>query len=137
MIFQKLGHLYRVAHSVVRENLKARSPHWHTTRKLYLSLHPTCEACGSGKALQVHHCIPFELALSLGKPELELDLKNLICLCMSKYECHLNIGHAAKIGGGWHHYNPHVREDAAVVLADHSKRAQIEIKAYNMRKPIP
>ena len=73
---------------------KERSPKWPHVEKLHLKLEPVCAACGSSKKLNVHHKKPFHLF-----PELELDLNNLITLCMDK-ECHVKIGHGGnfKIG---------------------------------------
>ena len=85
-----------------------RSSHWPTVEKHFREGHPTCEACGSSKNLNVHHCKPFHL-----DPALELDPANLITLCMDTKECHLHIGH----GGSFKQYNPNVRKDAAEALA--------------------
>lgn len=84
-----------------------RSPHWDNVRKAYLKDHPICFICGTSKDLQVHHIRPFHLY-----PELELDPKNFITLCTSKYwgfNCHLVAGHA----GNFRWENIHVVEDAA------------------------
>lgn len=81
---------------------KERSPKWPGVEKLHLKFHPVCEACASNKKLNVHHKKPFHLF-----PELELDMNNLITLCMDK-ECHLKIGH----GDNFKDYNPEVEQDA-------------------------
>ena len=65
--------------------------------------------------IQVHHRAPFHL-----HPELELDPKNLISLCMSKTECHLRIGH----GDFFKAWNPDVLPDAAEALA-HPERMEL------------
>lgn len=83
-----------------------RSPHWPATRHHFLNKFPTCAACGTKEHLDVHHVHPFHL-----HPELELDEKNLITLCMDN-DCHLLIGH----GGNFKAYNPTVKEDANFVL---------------------
>lgn len=89
-----------------------RSPKWGAVQKLHLKLEPSCACCGSTKQLQVHHKKPFHLF-----PELELDLNNLITLCMEgDKDCHLNIGH----GGNFKDYNPEVAQDAAKVLSNQS-----------------
>ena len=62
-----------------------------------------CRGCGTKKHLQVHHKKPFHL-----HPELELDPKNLITLCMDVWRCHIELGHS----GDWKAYNPHVEDDA-------------------------
>ena len=81
-----------------------RSPKWPHVEKLHLKLEPSCAACGSTKKLNVHHKKPFHLF-----PELELDMHNLITLCMDK-ECHEKIGH----GGNFKDYNPEVAEDSEI-----------------------
>lgn len=65
-----------------------RSGKWPTVEKHFRETHPTCAACGSKNRLNVHHIRAFHLF-----PNLELDLNNLITLCMSKSECHLKLGH--------------------------------------------
>ena len=86
----------------------ARSPKWPGVEKLHLKFHPVCEACGSNKKLNVHHKKPFHLF-----PQLELDMNNLITLCMDK-ECHIKIGH----GDNFKDYNPDVEADAQKVRAN-------------------
>jgi hypothetical protein len=54
--------------------------------------------------LQVHHIVPFSVA-----PDLELEVSNLLTLCMGDFDCHLRLGH----GGSFRCYNPRVIEDAA------------------------
>ena len=97
----------------------ARSPKWPHVEKLHLKLEPTCAACGSSKNLNVHHKKPFHLF-----PQFELDMNNLITLCMDK-ECHLKIGH----GNDFKDYNPDVAEDAAKVLANQSLFEQVAADA--------
>jgi 5-methylcytosine-specific restriction protein A len=105
-----ITHAFRVAHAVVREHAKklTRSPKWSEARKAFLKTHVKCAACGSTTLLQVHHMQPFHL-----KPELELDPKNFIALCMSKNECHLLLGH----GDNFKKYNPYIAADAMNVFA--------------------
>jgi 5-methylcytosine-specific restriction protein A len=101
----------------------ARSPKWPHVEKLHLKLEPVCAACGSSKKLNVHHKRPFRLF-----PQLELDLNNLITLCMDK-ECHIKIGH----GGNFKDYNPDVAEDAAKVLANQSLFEEVVADAEKKR----
>lgn len=103
-------HALKVAHSVVREHAKkiTRSSKWAGVRKAVLAANPVCECCGSDRLLQVHHRVPFHL-----RPELELEPKNLIVLCMDKPECHLLIGH----GDNFKRYNPYVTADCMNVRA--------------------
>ena len=62
-----------------------RSSEWQAVRNDFVKRHPFCAACGSIKALNVHHVEPFHL-----RPELELDEWNLITLCRRH---HFEIGH--------------------------------------------
>jgi 5-methylcytosine-specific restriction protein A len=101
-----------------------RSPKWPSVQKLHLKLEPECAACGSTKQLQVHHKKPFHLF-----PELELDLHNLITLCMDEKDCHINIGH----GDNFKHYNPDVTEDSAKVRSDQTLFESVAAAAKKKR----
>ena len=119
-----LTHAYRVVYSSVREAITKRSGKWKVIERLHLDQHPNCAACGGSIRIQVHHEKPFHL-----DPPLELDLKNLITLCMGPFECHLRIGH----GDNFKAYNPHVVADSKAVLEMPAKRAEIEVKAKETR----
>ena len=110
-MLKKLLHPARRFHSEIREKSKSkrRSSRWDEVRDAFVFEHPSCAACGSTNKLQVHHILPFHL-----HPDLELDPKNLIVLCMDVNECHLEIGH----GGSFKYYNPQV--------VIHAKRFLIE-----------
>lgn len=101
-----LKHLFRVAHSALRERfLKGgRSGAWRGLEKRILQAQSSCEVCGATVRLQVHHVKPFHL-----HPDLEMEPDNLVVLCMGKNECHLQIGH----GGAFRYFNPKVREHIA------------------------
>lgn len=93
-----------------------RSPHWPTTEKHFLVDNPRCIACnatqhaarvkqihggfGQTRGLQVHHAfIPFHFAILLGRPDLELDPRNLCTFCEDEAgvvteDHHLLLGHA-------------------------------------------
>jgi hypothetical protein len=86
---------------------KKRSPHWRKVREEFLLKNNHCAACGSKIRLQVHHKLPFD-----DYPELELDPKNLITLCMSTQECHLRIGH----GGSFTKYSVNIDEYISQIL---------------------
>ena len=105
-----ITHALRVVHSVVREHAKliTRSSRWPGARRAFLKTHTKCAACGSDVLLQVHHMQPLHL-----KPELELDPKNFIVLCMGKNECHLLLGH----GDNFKKYNPYIAADVMNVFA--------------------
>lgn len=84
-----------------------RSSQWRAKEKEILQYHGYCAACGSTENLQVHHKVPFHI-----NPDLELDDDNLIVLCMSKNECHLDVGHLFS----FKKYNPNVEADAEKIL---------------------
>jgi hypothetical protein len=101
-----IKHVLRVANSVVREIVvkeSVRQTKWTKVRKAVLKAHPYCAVCGGRTLLQVHHLIPPHL-----RPELELEPKNLIVLCMGSNECHLLLGH----GNNFKKYNPYIAADA-------------------------
>jgi len=110
-MIKKVLRPFRYVESVIHEisKSKKRSSHWDSTRDAFVKSHPACAACGSTKKLQVHHILPFHL-----HPELELDQKNLIALCMDENECHLEIGH----GGSFKCYNPRVVAQAQRFLME-------------------
>jgi len=107
-----------------------RSPHWDNTKKKFLQKNPYCIACGptesAKRVMQVHHREPFHFCVLAGRPDLELDARNLVTLCESQEgehaeDHHLILGHLRD----FHSYNPQVFEHAAVRYHAHS-RAQIE-----------
>jgi hypothetical protein len=79
-----------------------RSPQWSAVEKQHLKLQPLCVACKPGTnsqaKLQVHHIFPFHYCIALGRPDLELDQRNLITLCENEAghpadNHHLLVGH--------------------------------------------
>lgn len=86
-----------------------RSPQWPGVEREHLRFEPTCMACGSTDNLQVHHVLPFHFCVLLGRPELELDQRNLITLCEGANNHHLLLGHL----NDWSSYNRDVRSDVA------------------------
>ncbi len=125
-MFKLIAHgINLVRHSLRDVGVDAkRSGKWPTVEKHFLEAHPSCEACGSRKRLNVHHCKPFHL-----DPELELDPNNLITLCMDTKECHLKIGH----GFYFRDYVKNVREYAAEALAHPQKFDEICLLAKTNR----
>ncbi len=80
----------------------SRSPEWPKVEEEHRRLQPTCQACKPGAdphaGLQVHHIFPFHYCIALGRPDLELDQRNLITLCENEAgqpgeNHHLLIGH--------------------------------------------
>lgn len=86
--------------------VEARSPKWPEAERKHREMEPTCVACGSADNLNVHHILPFHFCVLLGRPELELDQRNLITLCVNH---HLLLGHL----DDWQSYHKEVREDAS------------------------
>jgi hypothetical protein len=95
-----------------------RSPHWPAVERAFKAAHPVCECCGKGLpdgiSIQVHHCIPFDYCVQLGRPDLELDPRNLVALCETTKghpadNHHLLLGHANNFRAA----NLDVREDCA------------------------
>jgi len=66
----------------------SRSPKWPHVEKAHRRLQPNCVACIPGTntqaGLQVHHIFPFHYCIALGRPDLELDQRNLITLCQDE-----------------------------------------------------
>lgn len=130
-MLQTLKHAARVVHAHLREKFgkgvggAKRSSEWPTVRKHYLATHPTCEACAGNKHMQVHHCEPFHL-----DPQLELDPKNLIALCMGPNECHIRLGH----GDDFKAFNPKIRDMAVQSLNHPAMRPTLWVTAKSIRK---
>jgi len=95
-----------------KQIVERRSSQWPKVRKEHLKLFPTCAACGTKKAVEVHHKIPFSFY-----PEGELLPENFLTLC-EYHDCHLIVGH----GGNWADVNPYAAEDAALILLRIEKR---------------
>src|ERR1700677_3043433 len=68
-----------------RTGQSPRSPEWSKVEKAHLAKNPHCACCATGTnlsaGLQVHHKFPFHYCIALGRPDLELDDRNLITLC--------------------------------------------------------
>ena len=111
---------------------KARSPKWSKVKKAFLLQNPHCAACSKGITLgkmNVHHIIPYHYCIAAGRPDLELDTRNLITLCTIGYDHHLLLGHF----GDWQSYNPHLIKD--IVQYSGKTYAQITAdKAWNKKR---
>lgn len=79
---------------------RARSPKWESCRAKFLKDHNECAACGTVRELEVHHVVPYQL-----RPDMELDLENLITLCRDD---HFTFGHLKD----WKSWNDKVRTDS-------------------------
>ena len=100
------------AHGVHRSHL------WPEVEKAHRAKFPDCACCASGTNLQapvqVHHIIPFHFCILLGRPDLELDQRNLLTLCEADRlhtapDHHLLVGHFRD----WQSFNYSVATDAA------------------------
>lgn len=112
----------------------ARSPHWPSVEREHLKIEPDCIHCGKGTkdgvSVQVHHGFPFHYCIALGRPDLELDHRNLHTLCETTHavhddNAHLLIGH----GDDFQSSNLSVVEDATGPL--HGLNAE-QIKAHQI-----
>lgn len=78
---------------------RGRSPQWPKIEHAFRKLHPQCVCCivPSTKHVQIHHRFPFHYCVALGRPDLELDMRNLITLCEwpshPSPDHHLLVGH--------------------------------------------
>lgn len=82
-----------------------RSGHWSAVAHAHLNKQPECLVCRKGrtKELNVHHKFPFHFVVDVGRPDLELDERNLYTMCVEHdEEHHLLIGHL----GCFTSYNP-------------------------------
>ena len=100
-----------------------RSPDWPAFRDRFIAANPVCVACGSRVGLQAHHIFPFHYCIALGRPDLELDARNLIALCETgqaqvSENHHLLVGHLADFESS----NLDVTNDAKVTY--HRKTAE-------------
>jgi hypothetical protein len=68
----------------------ARSHLWTERAKIHLTVQSSCLVCGTKENLNVHHKYPYSYIIGLGRPDLELDERNLFTLCEPH---HLIVGH--------------------------------------------
>jgi hypothetical protein len=99
-----------------------RNPHWADFERVFLSRHPGCAVCGIQGPVVAHHIIPVFYAQAIGRPDLEMDERNLVSLCRSESgalcdDHHLYVGHL----GDHQAFNLEVREDAAGRFRNASK----------------
>jgi hypothetical protein len=94
------------AERVIRQKFQLdRSSAWPDVAKEFRMTHPYCAACGGTEQLNVHHKFPFHFVVLCGRPDLELDPRNLITLCIQHdSEHHVLLGHL----DDYESYNPHV-----------------------------
>ena len=98
------------------------SAEWQRISRRHLQKHPFCIACGhkahNGK-LVVHHKLPFDLCITVGRIDLLLDDRNLMTLCTGagSEEHHLLLGHL----NDWASYNPEAFTDARTTFFQKTK----------------
>ena len=121
-MIQHIVHAIRVVRHALRTiHEPPRSPLWPKVEHTFRTSHPNCAGCGGVDKLNVHHMQPFHL-----KPELELDPKNLITLCMGLgKDCHILIGH----GDDFKAYNPAVELMAAKLKAAYQNNDKEQVAA--------
>ena len=88
----------RGAQEALRTIGRARSSKWSGVERAFRKLHPQCVCCvvASTKHVQIHHRFPFHYCVALGRPDLELDMRNLITLC--EWPSHKNPDHHLMVG---------------------------------------
>jgi hypothetical protein len=120
-MFKHIVHAVRLIRHAIRDHgCQKRSSGWPHVEREFLKTNYLCAACGGMERLQVHHKKPFHL-----HPELELDEKNLIVLCMGMgRDCHLLIGH----GDDFKAFNPGVLEDIDKARALHLANDDADLK---------
>jgi hypothetical protein len=98
---------HQAADAIILAKLKIeRSPKWPVVEKAFLAKNPKCVVCGEGQQLNVHHMFPFHYVVLCGRPDLELDPRNLMTLCTREDEQHhVLLGHL----DDYESYNPEVR----------------------------
>jgi hypothetical protein len=96
------------AEKVIRQKFNlVRSTAWPDVAKDFRIAHPYCAACGGTEQLNIHHKFPFHYVVLCQRPDLELDPRNLLTLCVH-HDCehHVLIGHL----DDYESYNPCVLE---------------------------
>lgn len=102
----------------------SRSPHWPSVQKAFAANHPTC-LFGPHKAFpnaknQIHHTLlPFHICHLIGRPDGELDERNLEAVCETEQDieapdCHIKWAHL----GSFRSWNPNLAEDAKTYGGD-------------------
>jgi hypothetical protein len=68
-----------------RTGVRGRSPEWPAVERAHLAKQPRCTCCAPGTnvgaVMQAHHVFPYHYCVALGRPDLELDERNLVTLC--------------------------------------------------------
>ncbi len=100
-----------------------RSPAWSKVKNAFLTAHPNCAACGGTLQLNVHHKFPFHYVVLCGRPDLELDPRNLITLCvLDDCEHHVLLGHL----DDYESYNPKVLQFVKAYAGNSSRQIRAD-----------
>jgi hypothetical protein len=129
----------------------SRSPQWPAVAKAHLQKQPSCVACKPGTdataGKQVHHMFPFHYCIALGRPDLELDDRNLITLCENEagkpgQDHHLLVGHLDDFQSS--NLSVHVDAtktffgmDATAIKADAEWTAKVKTRLVPLEKMTP
>lgn len=99
---------HQAADAVIRQKYQLdRSPAWPQVEKAFRTAHPQCAACSETGQLNAHHKFPFHYVVQCGRPDLELDPRNLVTLCVRQdREHHILLGHL----DDYESYNPDVAD---------------------------
>jgi hypothetical protein len=122
-------------------NFGKRSTHWPATMRAHLLKQPHCLCCGRNAKnvkLNVHHRFPFHYVVAVGRPDLELDQRNLYTLCVEHVEeHHLLVGHL----DSFESFNPDLEHFLPLcrgLLAAQIRSLDVWIKCVAKRpKPLP
>jgi hypothetical protein len=107
--------------SVAAQHGVARSVHWPEVEEAFKKANPFCICCTPSfnvqvaYGIQVHHIHPFHQVIGVGRPDLELDPRNLCSLCETEkdlpaFDHHVVCGHL----GSFQRNNEYVWEDSSV-----------------------
>ncbi len=117
-----------------------RSAKWHARRLVHLKRQRACLVCGSANPLwlEVHHKYPFHFVVELGRPDLELDERNLYTICdQHEDKHHLLVGHL----GDYRSYNPKLEYTLAMTRGLLASQIQSlrewQTLAHTRPKPLP
>jgi hypothetical protein len=116
--------LHQAADAAILQKFQlARSPAWPDVEHAFRAAHPHCAACGETIMLNVHHIFPFHYVVLCGRPDLELDFRNLLTACV-RPDClhHLELGHL----DDFESYNPAVLK----FVSKYSGMTSVQIRAH-------
>jgi hypothetical protein len=108
--------------NIQQKNQIERSPAWGGVEKAFRAAHAHCQACDENQQLNVHHMYPFHYVVLCGRPDLELDPRNLMTLCTRKdREHHVLLGHL----DDYESYNPDVEQFVQTFAAQSNQQIRV------------